>query len=54
MQTVVKPLNFLLVILPGWLQHRQQQIIEFQSDQIESLLEQMGKKRCLLTDNQRR
>lgn len=44
MQTILQPLDFLLVILAGWLQHRQQQIIEFQNDQIESLLEQMGKK----------
>jgi hypothetical protein len=41
-------LDFLLVILAGWLQHRQQQIIEFQNDQITSLLDQVGKKRILL------
>jgi len=54
MYNVLQPLDFLLVILAGWLQHRQQQIIDFQNDQIESLLEQMDKKRILLTDDQRR
>jgi putative transposase len=54
MHTVLQPLDFLLVILVGWLQHRQQQIIEFQNDQIASLLRQLGKKRILLTDDQRR
>ena len=54
MQTNLQPWDFLLVILAGWLQHRQQQIIEFQNDQITSLLKQMGKKRILLTDDQRR
>jgi putative transposase len=47
-------LDFLLVILTGWLQYRQQQIIEFQNDQIASLLQQLGNKRILLTDDQRR
>ncbi len=54
MHTVLQPLDFLLVILAGWLQYRQQQIIEFQNDQIMSLLKQLGKKRILLTDDQRR
>jgi len=47
-------LDFLLIILAGWLRHRQQQIIEFQNNQMTSLLKQMGKKRILLTDDQRR
>jgi putative transposase len=54
MHTVLQPLDFLLVILTGWLQYRQQQIIEFQNDQIASLLQQLGNKRILLTDDQRR
>jgi putative transposase len=42
-----------LVILSGWVNQRQQQIIEFQNAQIEALLKKLGKKRVLLTDNQR-
>jgi hypothetical protein len=33
---------------------RQQQIIQFQNDQIEALLKKLGKKRLLLEDDQRR
>jgi hypothetical protein len=54
MHSVLQPLDFLLIILAGWLRHRQQQIIEFQNNQMTSLLKQMGKKRILLTDDQRR
>ena len=36
------------------MRERQQQIIEFQNSQIEALLEKLGTKRVLLTDNQRR
>ncbi len=46
-------LQSLFAILSGWIHHRQQQIIAFQNDQIQSLLKQLGKKRILLTDDQR-
>ena len=35
-------------------QRREQQIIDFQSSEIEALLIKLGKKRVLLTDDQRR
>ena len=54
MSFILQPWQLLLAILSGWIHHRQQQIIEFQNDQIASLLKQMGKKRVLLTDDQRR
>jgi hypothetical protein len=41
------------VILSGWVNQRQQQIFEFQNAQIEALLKKLGKKRILLTDDQR-
>ena len=40
--------------LSGWVNQRQQQIIEFQNAQIEALMQKLGKKRILLTDAQRR
>jgi transposase InsO family protein len=43
-----------LAALVGWANERQQQIIEFQNDQIQALLKLLGKKRVLLTDDQRR
>ncbi len=54
MNFVLQPWQLLFAILSGWIHHRQQQIIEFQNDQIQSLLKQWGKKRILLTDDQRR
>ena len=42
-----------MVILAGWVNRQQQQIIEFHQAQIHALLEQLGKKRLLLTDEQR-
>jgi len=38
----------------GMVNQRQQQIIEFQNAQIETLLKKLGKKRLLLDDDQRR
>ena len=54
MNFILQPWQLLLAILSGWIHHRQQQMIEFQNDQIETLLKQLGKKRVLLTDDQRR
>ncbi len=46
------PIQFAALV--DWANERQQQIIEFQNDQIEALLEKLGMKRVLLTDDQRR
>ena len=54
MNVVLQPWQLLFAILSGWIHHRQQQIIEFQSDQLISLMKSQGKKRILLTDDQRR
>ncbi|MGZ0174661.1 MAG: hypothetical protein ACKVHE_34595 [Planctomycetales bacterium] len=54
MQLMLQPCHILLAILIGWANERQQRIIEFQNDQIEALLVKLGKKRVLLTDDQRR
>jgi hypothetical protein len=54
MQIMLQPYHILLAALVGWANERQRRIIEFQNDQIEALLEKLGKKRVLLTDDQRR
>ncbi len=54
MNEILQPWQLLFAILSGWVQRRQQQIIEFQSSQIISLMQSQGKKRILLTDDQRR
>ncbi len=54
MQFMLQPYHMVLATLIGWANERQQQIIEFQNDQIEALLKKLGKKRLLLTDDQRR
>ena len=54
MNTILQPWQLLFAILSGWVHRRQQQIIEFQSSEIISLMQCQGKKRILLTDDQRR
>ncbi len=54
MSFILQPWQLLFAILSGWIHRRQQQIIEFQNSQIISLMQNQGKKRILLTDDQRR
>jgi putative transposase len=54
MTMILKPWQIAVVALAGWLNEQQRQIIEFQNDQIEALLQQLGRKRILLSDAQRR
>ncbi|HIF01648.1 MAG TPA: helix-turn-helix domain-containing protein [Fuerstia sp.] len=54
MSFLLQPWHILLAALCGMVNQRQQQIIEFQNAQIETLLKKFGKKRLLLDDNQRR
>ena len=54
MHAILKPWHILFAVLCGWLNERQQRVIEFQNDQIEVLFEKLGKKRVPLTDDRRR
>jgi hypothetical protein len=54
MSFILQPWHILLAVLCGFVNKRQQQIIEFQNAQIEALLEKLGGKRVLLTADQRR
>ena len=54
MNFVLRPWQFFFLILCGWVNRQQQEVIEFQNAQIQVLLDKMGRKRILLTDDQRR
>ena len=54
MNFVLRPWQLFFFILSGWVNCRQQEIIDFQNAQIQALMDKMGRKRILLTDDQRR
>ena len=54
MNFILKPWQLFFLILSGWVNRRQQEIIEFQNAQIQALMDKMGRKRILLSDDQRR
>ena len=54
MSFILQPWQVVFVAMSGWVNQRQQQIIEFQNAEIEALLKKLGKKRVLLTEDQRR
>ncbi|MCU0785651.1 MAG: hypothetical protein MUF81_16725 [Verrucomicrobia bacterium] len=53
MSFVLHPWQLLLVILAGWVNQQQQQIIDFQRTESDVLKEKLGKKRIILNDDQR-
>ncbi len=53
MNFVLQPWQLLLVALAGWVNRKQQAVIDFQGTQIQVLMEKLGKKRLLLSDDQR-
>jgi len=54
MNFVLRPWQLFFLILSGMVNRQQQEIIEFQNAQIRTLMDKMGRKRILLTDDQRR
>ncbi len=54
MSFVLHPWQLFFLILSGFVNRQQQEIIEFQNAQIRVLMDKMGRKRILLTDDQRR
>ena len=54
MSFILQPWQVVFVAMSGWVNQRQQQVIEFQNAEIEALLKKLGKKRVLLTEDQRR
>ena len=47
------PFSFLVVTVAGWLNQRQQQVIEYLIEENRVLREQIGRRRLRFTDNQR-
>ena len=54
MSFILQPWQLLLVILAGWMNQLQQQIIDFQRKEIEVLKKRVGKRRIVLNDDDRR
>src|SRR4029434_1083847 len=54
MKSFLEPWHLLLLILASWINHRQQDAIEYLRTDNQILREKIGKKRILLDDDQRR
>ncbi len=54
MNFVLKPWQLLLLILAGWINRHQQDAIEYLRTENQVLKEKIGKKRILLSNDQRR
>ena len=54
MSFILQPWQLLFMIFASWVHREQQKIIEFYRAQLEAVMEAQGKKRLLLTDDQRR
>ena len=54
MSFVLQPWQLLFAILAGWVNQLQQQQIEYLRTTIQVLIERFGKKRIILSDDQRR
>src|SRR5215475_360037 len=54
MRTLLDPLCFLVVCLSGWMNQHQQHVIHYLMEENRVLREQIGDRRMLLTDDQRR
>src|SRR3990172_2849227 len=54
MNFILQPWQLLLVILAGWINRQQQEVIEYLRTENQVLREKLGKKRILLSDDQRR
>ena len=54
MSFILKPWQVLFMVLASWVHREQQKTIEFYQAQLEAMMKAQGKKRVLLTDDQRR
>jgi hypothetical protein len=54
MNLVLQPWQLLFLILAGWVNRQQQQVIDYLRTENQILREKIGKRRILLDDNQRR
>ena len=54
MSFILHPWQRFFLILSGWVNRQQQEVIEFHNVQIQDLMDKFRRKRILLTDTQRR
>ena len=54
MKFALQPWQLMLIILASWINRQQQEVIEYLRTENAVLKEKLGKKRILLTDDQRR
>src|SRR5215510_2136440 len=54
MPRVLDPFRFVLIVVGGWMNHHQQQIIDYLREENRVLREQIGRRRLRFNDNQRR
>ena len=54
MSFILEPWHLLFIILAGWVNRQQQQVIEYLRTENQILRERLGKRRILLDDDQRR
>src|SRR5258705_3286041 len=54
MRAGLNPFSFVVVSSAGWMNHRQQQLIEYLVEENRVLREQIGNRRMRFTDDQRR
>jgi len=54
MNFILQPWQLFFLILAGWVNHQQQEVIEYLRTENQVLKEKLGKKRILLNDDQRR
>src|SRR3954470_19593190 len=54
METVLNPFQFVVIVLAGWMNQRQQNVIEYLREENRVLREQLGERRLRFSDDQRR
>ena len=54
MRAGLDPFSFLVISMAGWINERQQQVIEYLVEENRVLREQIGSRRMRFTDDQRR
>ena len=54
MNLILQPWQLLLLILAGWVNRQQQEVIDYLRTENQVLKEKLGKRRILLNDDQRR
>jgi putative transposase len=51
---VLNPFQFVVIVMAGWMNQRQQNVIEYLREQNRVLRKQLGERRLRFTDDQRR